>query len=127
MVQDLKITLEPWFEEYKNACAADELIQAAWQPSVGDWFERVHRLDFSVIKKEERKIEILSYRSSSDGWWHVATSDGRTLLWNSQDEAARKTAKWIPRLDQLLSFWIPKNSHMIALRAYHDHLAKLNT
>jgi len=117
-IQDLLIIKEDWFAEYKRIAVNSEIIQSLWQPAVGDWMERLYTLSMEpIIHKEEHAIEMLCYKSTAKGYWHVAGADGQSRLWNSEEEIAKKTCKWIPRLDQLITPFFDKKSGFMLNRS----------
>lgn len=102
-IQPLVIASEAWFQDYVKECANNAVLQNSWVPAVGDWMERIYTLNMEpVVSKQERVIEILCYKSTAQGWWHVGGSDGTSRIWNSQEEIVKGTCRWIPRFDQLI-------------------------
>lgn len=126
-IQSLEIIKQPWFEEYKKRCIESEYLQSLWEPAIGDWMERYYHLDLSIISKEERRIEMICYKSDIGGYWHVMTSDGQSVVWNSQVELAKGTTKWIPRLDQLMLLSLKGDLGQIHMKAFNDLMITIKT
>lgn len=117
-MQDLLITKEDWFAEYKKIAVESCVIQRLWAPAIGDWMERLYTLNMEpIVHKEERVIEMLCYKSTARGYWHVTGADGQSRIWNSEEEIAKKTCKWIPRLDQLIMPFYDKKSGFMLNRS----------
>ena len=97
-------------------CEKAKQLQRSWKPKVGDYVWRKYTFFGEEIDKQfwdkdkMEEIIILTYASSIDGYFS-ATKDGEERIFNSHNEAHKKTCIWLPTQEQLQEMMLkPKNT-----------------
>ena len=107
-------------KDYIKQCEQAKQLQKKWKPKVGDYVWRKYNffgeeIDSQIWSKDNmEEIIILTYASDIDGYFS-ATKDGETRIFNSHNEAHKKTCIWLPTQEQL--------QEMIKTDPWHNLLA----
>ena len=109
-------------KKYIKMCEKAKEIQKAWKPKVGDYVWRKYTVFGEEIDKQfwdkdkMEEIIILTYASEIEGYFH-ATKDGQTRIFESHNEAHKKTCVYLPTQEQL--------QEMIDLNGWHNILVAI--
>ena len=93
-------------KNYIKMCEGAKRLQKLWKPKVGDYVWRKYtffgeQMDEQFWDKDKmEEIIILTYASEVDGYFH-ATKDGETRIFDSHNEAHKKTCIYLPTQEQL--------------------------
>ncbi|MCK4297188.1 MAG: hypothetical protein KAX28_11095 [Candidatus Marinimicrobia bacterium] len=93
-------------KNFVKQCEQAFQLQKNWKPKVGDYVWRKYTFFSEEIDKQfwdkdkMEEIIILTYASEIEGYFH-ATKDGETRIFNSHNEAHKKTCIWLPTQEQL--------------------------
>lgn len=90
-------------ERYIEMCRTAKVLQNGWAPQAGDYIFRCYSLFGTAISKEWESIEILTGKTSIEGYYHATDDKGNTFLYKSFDDVTKATSVWLPRQDQLQS------------------------
>lgn len=89
---------------YALQCKKLSVLQDDWCPKIGDRYERTYTImEGTELEDSEKSIEILSYKSSADGWYHVSSANSESKLFNSTEELLKETCIYIPTIKDIMS------------------------
>ncbi|MCK4446824.1 MAG: hypothetical protein KAW56_07060 [Candidatus Marinimicrobia bacterium] len=97
-------------KNFIKMCEGAKQLQKSWKPKVGDYVWRKYtffgeQMDEQFWDKDKmEEIIILTYASEVDGYFH-ATKDGETRIFDSHNEAHKKTCIYLPTQEQLQEMW----------------------
>ena len=103
-------------KNYIKMCEGAKRLQKLWKPKVGDYVWRKYtffgeQMDEQFWDKDKmEEIIILTYASEVDGYFH-ATKDGETRIFDSHNEAHKKSCIWLPTQEQLQGMLINKKDY----------------